>query len=136
MYHGSDAVRTEKRKMFQKLLQVEGTSVPVFPVVITSYEVRKINMIWLIFFCLIYSSSAESVNTEHVKWFLMCLIEVINFQVVIRDTRFLARYYWRYICVDEGHRIKNHNCRLTKWVLFAVDIKFSTGIIISIRNYF
>lgn len=53
--------------MFQKLLQVEGTSVPVFPVVITSYEVRKINMIWLIFFCLIYSSSAESVNTEHVK---------------------------------------------------------------------
>ncbi|XP_069990366.1 lymphocyte-specific helicase [Penaeus vannamei] len=72
LYHGSDAVRTEKRKMFQKLLQVEGTSVPVFPVVITSYE------------------------------------------VVIRDTRFLARYYWRYICVDEGHRIKNHNCRLTK----------------------
>ncbi|XP_047489909.1 lymphocyte-specific helicase-like isoform X1 [Penaeus chinensis] len=72
LYHGSDAVRTEKRRMFQKLLTVEGTSVQVFPVVITSYE------------------------------------------VVIRDTRFLSRYYWRYICVDEGHRIKNHNCRLTK----------------------
>ncbi|RXG68798.1 Lymphoid-specific helicase [Armadillidium vulgare] len=35
-------------------------------------------------------------------------------KVVIRDTRFLKKYFWRYLAVDEGHRLKNHKCLLVK----------------------
>ncbi|KAK8406133.1 hypothetical protein O3P69_007092, partial [Scylla paramamosain] len=28
--------------------------------------------------------------------------------------RGLQQHAWRYLCVDEGHRLKNHKCRLTK----------------------
>ncbi|XP_045596634.1 lymphocyte-specific helicase [Procambarus clarkii] len=72
LYHGQDIVRIQKRRKIQARVPVEGAPVPVFPVVITSYE------------------------------------------VAIRDTRYLNKFQWRYICVDEGHRLKNHKCRLTK----------------------
>ncbi|KAK7072534.1 hypothetical protein SK128_014560 [Halocaridina rubra] len=39
---------------------------------------------------------------------------ITSYEVVIRDKHLLNRYQWRYICVDEGHRLKNHQCRLTK----------------------
>ncbi|XP_068203076.1 lymphocyte-specific helicase-like [Palaemon carinicauda] len=39
---------------------------------------------------------------------------VTSFEVVIRDTKILNKFHWRYICVDEGHRLKNHKCRLAK----------------------
>jgi hypothetical protein len=30
------------------------------------------------------------------------------------DIKALARYDWKYIIVDEGHRLKNFNCKLIK----------------------
>ncbi|XP_071519138.1 uncharacterized protein [Panulirus ornatus] len=72
LYHGGDGVRIDKRKRIKIRVPVEGAPSPVFPVVITSYE------------------------------------------VAVRDTRFLNKFNWRYICVDEGHRLKNYKCRLTK----------------------
>ncbi|XP_042242639.1 lymphocyte-specific helicase-like isoform X2 [Homarus americanus] len=41
-------------------------------------------------------------------------VVITSYEVAIRDTKFLNRYQWRYICVDEGHRLKNHKCRLAK----------------------
>ncbi|XP_050702460.1 lymphocyte-specific helicase-like [Eriocheir sinensis] len=41
-------------------------------------------------------------------------VVVTSYEVAIRDTRVLQQYTWRYVCVDEGHRLKNHKCRLTK----------------------
>jgi len=72
LYHGSEELRTSMRHKLSKTSLVQGCPVPVFPVIITSYE------------------------------------------VVIRDMRFLSRNQWRYIVVDEGHRLKNHQCRLTQ----------------------
>lgn len=43
-----------------------------------------------------------------------CKVVVTSFEIVMRDRRFLANLPWKYIIVDEGHRLKNLNCRLIK----------------------
>ncbi|KAL4934613.1 putative SNF2 family helicase/ATPase PasG [Aspergillus undulatus] len=37
-----------------------------------------------------------------------------SYEICMNDRKFLAQYQWRYIIVDEGHRLKNMNCRLIK----------------------
>ena len=41
-------------------------------------------------------------------------IVVTSYEIAMRDRKFLAAYDWRYIIVDEGHRLKNMNCRLIR----------------------
>lgn len=41
-------------------------------------------------------------------------IIVTSYEIVMNDRKFLQRYNWKYIVVDEGHRIKNLNCKLIK----------------------
>ena len=41
-------------------------------------------------------------------------IVVTSFEICMIDRPFLDKYGWQYIILDEGHRIKNHNCRLVK----------------------
>ncbi|KAJ5554006.1 hypothetical protein N7513_003965 [Penicillium frequentans] len=40
-----------------------------------------------------------------------------SYEMCINDRKFLGQYQWRYIVVDEGHRLKNMNCRLIKELL-------------------
>ncbi|KAJ5578280.1 SNF2-related protein [Penicillium hispanicum] len=40
-----------------------------------------------------------------------------SYEICMNDRKFLAGYKWRYIIVDEGHRLKNMNCRLIKELL-------------------
>ena len=42
---------------------------------------------------------------------------VTSYEICMNDRKFLANYQWRYIIVDEGHRLKNMNCRLIKELL-------------------
>ena len=35
-------------------------------------------------------------------------------ELVINDRKFLANYQWKYLIIDESHRIKNLNCKLIK----------------------
>ncbi|XP_051946106.1 lymphocyte-specific helicase-like [Xyrauchen texanus] len=44
----------------------------------------------------------------------MCPVVVTSFEIAMRDRRFLQRFHWNYLIVDEGHRIKNLNCRLVQ----------------------
>jgi len=37
-----------------------------------------------------------------------------NYEMIIRDKPFLSQYQWKYVIVDEGHRLKNMNCKLVK----------------------
>ncbi|KAL8687210.1 MAG: hypothetical protein Q9218_006552 [Villophora microphyllina] len=37
-----------------------------------------------------------------------------SYEICMRDKKYLANYQWRYIVVDEGHRLKNFNCKLVK----------------------
>ncbi|KAK8741615.1 hypothetical protein OTU49_002302 [Cherax quadricarinatus] len=39
---------------------------------------------------------------------------ITSYEVAIRDAKFLNKHQWRYICVDEGHRLRNYKCLLTK----------------------
>lgn len=40
-----------------------------------------------------------------------------SYEICMNDRKFLAQYQWKYIIVDEGHRLKNMNCRLIKELL-------------------
>jgi SWI/SNF-related matrix-associated actin-dependent regulator of chromatin subfamily A protein 2/4 len=37
-----------------------------------------------------------------------------TYEYVIRDKACLAKIKWRYMIIDEGHRMKNHHCKLTQ----------------------
>lgn len=39
-------------------------------------------------------------------------VVVTTYEIIIRDQPHLSKYNWGYIVVDEGHRLKNLNCRL------------------------
>jgi SNF2 family DNA or RNA helicase len=41
-------------------------------------------------------------------------IVVTSFEICMIDRKFLEKYQWQYIILDEGHRIKNRNCKLVR----------------------
>ncbi|XP_061546171.1 lymphoid-specific helicase [Phycodurus eques] len=41
-------------------------------------------------------------------------VVVTSFEIAMIDRKFLQRCQWKYLIVDEGHRIKNLNCRLVQ----------------------
>ncbi|XP_061767045.1 lymphoid-specific helicase isoform X2 [Nerophis ophidion] len=44
----------------------------------------------------------------------MCPVVITSFEIAMIDRKFLQRCQWKYLIVDEGHRIKNLNCRLVR----------------------
>lgn len=43
-------------------------------------------------------------------------VVITSYDVPLREAKFLQNEKWRYIVIDEGHRIKNYNCLLVKYV--------------------
>ncbi|RKO88346.1 SNF2 family N-terminal domain-containing protein, partial [Blyttiomyces helicus] len=41
-------------------------------------------------------------------------IIVTSYEICMNDRPYLAALEWKYIVIDEGHRIKNYNCRLVR----------------------
>ena len=41
-------------------------------------------------------------------------VVVTSYEILIADVKHLQRYAWKYIIVDEGHRLKNFNCKLIR----------------------
>ena len=41
-------------------------------------------------------------------------VVVTSYEIVIADSKLLQRYKWKYVIVDEGHRLKNFNCKLLR----------------------
>ncbi|CAL4927035.1 unnamed protein product [Urochloa decumbens] len=41
-------------------------------------------------------------------------IVVTSYEMAMSDARFLAHYKWKYVAVDEGHRLKNSKCKLLR----------------------
>lgn len=37
-----------------------------------------------------------------------------SYEICMNDRKFLGNYAWKYIIIDEGHRLKNLNCRLIR----------------------
>uniref|UniRef100_A0A3Q1EPQ1 Proliferation-associated SNF2-like protein n=1 Tax=Acanthochromis polyacanthus TaxID=80966 RepID=A0A3Q1EPQ1_9TELE len=44
----------------------------------------------------------------------MCPVVITSFEISMIDRKFLQHFQWKYLIVDEGHRIKNLNCRLVR----------------------
>ncbi|XP_026209445.1 lymphoid-specific helicase isoform X2 [Anabas testudineus] len=44
----------------------------------------------------------------------MCPVVITSFEISMIDRKVLQRFQWKYLIVDEGHRIKNLNCRLVR----------------------
>ncbi|PRW20842.1 ATP-dependent DNA helicase DDM1 isoform X1 [Chlorella sorokiniana] len=41
-------------------------------------------------------------------------VVVTSYEILLSDIKFMAKYHWKYIVVDEGHRLKNMNCKLIR----------------------
>lgn len=41
-------------------------------------------------------------------------VVVTSYEIAIADIKFLQKHEWKYLVVDEGHRLKNMNCRLIR----------------------
>ncbi|KAM6956225.1 lymphoid-specific helicase [Aplochiton taeniatus] len=41
-------------------------------------------------------------------------VVVTSFEIAMIDRKYLQRFQWKYLILDEGHRIKNMNCRLVR----------------------
>uniref|UniRef100_A0ACD5XWD7 Uncharacterized protein n=1 Tax=Avena sativa TaxID=4498 RepID=A0ACD5XWD7_AVESA len=41
-------------------------------------------------------------------------IIITSFEMAMYDAKYLANYDWKYVVVDEGHRLKNTNCKLLR----------------------
>ncbi|XP_061354403.1 probable ATP-dependent DNA helicase CHR12 isoform X3 [Gastrolobium bilobum] len=39
---------------------------------------------------------------------------ITHYDLIIRDKAFLKKIHWKYLIVDEGHRLKNHECALAR----------------------
>ncbi|RDX64597.1 putative ATP-dependent DNA helicase CHR12, partial [Mucuna pruriens] len=39
---------------------------------------------------------------------------ITHYDLIMRDKAFLKKIHWRYLIVDEGHRLKNHECALAR----------------------
>ncbi|KAG8224506.1 hypothetical protein J437_LFUL004989 [Ladona fulva] len=37
-----------------------------------------------------------------------------TYEYIIKDKSVLAKIHWKYMIIDEGHRMKNHHCKLTQ----------------------
>ena len=44
----------------------------------------------------------------------MKTIVITSYEVAMMDQKHLQKHEWRYMVVDEGHRIKNTHCRLIR----------------------
>lgn len=44
-------------------------------------------------------------------------VVITSFEICMIDRMYLERYTWQYLILDEGHRIKNRNCRLVSNIL-------------------
>jgi len=48
-------------------------------------------------------------------------VVITSFEVPLRDIKFFQSQKWRYVIIDEGHRIKNHMCMLVKYVCYLLN---------------
>ncbi|XP_065863380.1 probable ATP-dependent DNA helicase CHR12 isoform X2 [Euphorbia lathyris] len=48
---------------------------------------------------------------------------ITHYDLIMRDKSFLKKINWNYMIVDEGHRLKNHECALARTLLSGYQIQ-------------
>lgn len=46
-----------------------------------------------------------------------------HYDLILKDKKFLKKVYWHYLIVDEGHRLKNHECALARTLVSGYQIR-------------
>ncbi|XP_019055764.1 PREDICTED: probable ATP-dependent DNA helicase CHR12 isoform X2 [Nelumbo nucifera] len=50
-------------------------------------------------------------------------VMITHYDLIIRDKAFLKKIHWYYMIVDEGHRLKNHECALARTLVSGYRIR-------------
>ncbi|CAL9107744.1 unnamed protein product [Musa textilis] len=50
-------------------------------------------------------------------------VMITHYDLIMRDKAFLKKIHWYYMIVDEGHRLKNHECVLAKTLISGYHIR-------------
>lgn len=112
MYHGTPEERAELRRSIMplhgtKILQKSKKPIPTGAKKKTSKKGRKPKVP--------EPEEDESAPAHDAQTYDNDFPVVITtYEMVIRDRTHLSKYSWGYIVVDEGHRLKNLDCRLMK----------------------
>lgn len=69
--------------------------------------------------CLKYAGSKEEREHIRLKYFKpkkqdRLGIVITSYEIILRDRRYLDKFKWKFLIVDEGHRLKNINSKLIK----------------------
>ncbi|XP_058192879.1 probable ATP-dependent DNA helicase CHR12 [Rhododendron vialii] len=48
---------------------------------------------------------------------------ITHYDLIMRDKAFLKKIHWQYMIVDEGHRLKNHECALARTLVSGYRIR-------------
>ncbi|KAK6254997.1 SNF2 [Theobroma cacao] len=48
---------------------------------------------------------------------------ITHYDLIMRDKAFLKKIHWYYMIVDEGHRLKNHECALARTLISGYQIQ-------------
>ncbi|KAH7856443.1 hypothetical protein Vadar_001502 [Vaccinium darrowii] len=48
---------------------------------------------------------------------------ITHYDLIMRDKSFLKKIHWQYMIVDEGHRLKNHECALARTLVSGYRIR-------------
>ncbi|KAI9298453.1 hypothetical protein K502DRAFT_322776 [Neoconidiobolus thromboides FSU 785] len=67
--------------------------------------------------CLMFYGTKDERNIIKKKYFLgnkaKKQVILTSYEVAMKDRSFLQRFAWKYLVVDEGHRLKNFECKLS-----------------------
>lgn len=68
---------------------------------------------------LLYHGSAD--DRARIRYEILCKpitrkfpIIITSYEIVVRDSKFLQKFNYKYMVVDEGHRLKNFDCKLIR----------------------
>ncbi|XP_016434842.2 putative ATP-dependent DNA helicase CHR12 [Nicotiana tabacum] len=48
---------------------------------------------------------------------------ITHYDLIMRDKAFLKKIHWHYLIIDEGHRLKNHECALARTLVSGYRIR-------------
>ncbi|KAF9606417.1 hypothetical protein IFM89_025106 [Coptis chinensis] len=50
-------------------------------------------------------------------------VMITHYDMIMRDKIYLKKFHWHYMIVDEGHRLKNHECGLAQTIFSSYRIR-------------
>jgi len=57
-------------------------------------------------------------------------VVVTSYEIAMNDSEFLMHKPWKLMIIDEGHRIKNFNCRLIRFKLLVSNSPFCNYLVL------